>query len=134
LRSGEYGVLSTVSEDGQPYGVPVNYCYASGSIFFHCAPEGHKLDNLAAEARVSFCVVGKTELMPAEFGTKYESAIVFGRAVEVLGPAKQEAFAEILKKYSAGFEKEGLVYTEQAGAKTRLFRIEIESLAGKARR
>jgi nitroimidazol reductase NimA-like FMN-containing flavoprotein (pyridoxamine 5'-phosphate oxidase superfamily) len=27
LKAGEYGVLSTVGEDGYPYGVPVSYAY-----------------------------------------------------------------------------------------------------------
>jgi nitroimidazol reductase NimA-like FMN-containing flavoprotein (pyridoxamine 5'-phosphate oxidase superfamily) len=48
LNKGEYGVLSTVSAEGQPYGTPLNYCLIDDSIYFHCATEGHKLKNLAA--------------------------------------------------------------------------------------
>lgn len=44
LSEGEYGVLSTIGEDGYPYGVPVNYVYLNDSIYFHCAADvGHKL-------------------------------------------------------------------------------------------
>ena len=41
LRKGEYGVLSTVSQDGQPYGVPVSFAYADHALYFHGAVEGH---------------------------------------------------------------------------------------------
>ena len=37
LVEGSYGILSTVGEDGFPYGVPVNYAYDGDKIYFHCA-------------------------------------------------------------------------------------------------
>lgn len=43
LEGAEYGVLSTVSNDGIPYGVPLNFYLINKSIFFHCAPDGQKL-------------------------------------------------------------------------------------------
>ncbi len=49
-------------------------------IYFHCAPEGHKLENLSGNNKVSFCVVGKTQVLPDKFATNYESVIVFGTA------------------------------------------------------
>jgi hypothetical protein len=36
LDSAEYGVLSTVDKDGQPYGIPLSYVYKNNSIYFHC--------------------------------------------------------------------------------------------------
>ena len=51
LQEGEYGVLSTVSADGQPYGVPLNYALQNNNLYFHCALDGHKLDNLLANHR-----------------------------------------------------------------------------------
>ncbi len=46
LKKGEYGILSTISKEGQPYGVPLSYSYAGNIIYFHCALEGHKVDNV----------------------------------------------------------------------------------------
>jgi nitroimidazol reductase NimA-like FMN-containing flavoprotein (pyridoxamine 5'-phosphate oxidase superfamily) len=37
LDAAEYGILSTVGEDGQPYGVPLCYAYKDNAIYFHCA-------------------------------------------------------------------------------------------------
>lgn len=132
LQKGEYGILSTVSADGQPYGVPVSYSYADNTIYFHCAVEGHKLENLAASNRVSFCVVGKTEVLPDKFATRYESAIVFGKAVELTGADKQHGLTELLKKYSADYLEKGQLYIEASAERTRVYKIVIESLSGKS--
>ncbi len=71
LNDGEYGVLSTVDQDNQPYGTPVNYAVVDNSIFIHSATEGCKLENIRSNSNVSFCVVGKTELLPEQFSTRY---------------------------------------------------------------
>ena len=134
LRAGEYGVLSTVSADGEPYGVPVSYAYTGDVIYFHCALEGHKLENLSSNNRVSFCVVGKTHVLPGKFATNYESTIVFGKAFEVTGAEKQAGLVEILKKYSPGFMEKGLRYIAGDGGKARVYKIVIESMTGKARK
>ncbi len=44
LRTGSYGVLSTIGEDGYPYGIPLNYTYFDNGICFHCAQQGHKIE------------------------------------------------------------------------------------------
>lgn len=54
LMKGEYGVLSTVTADGKPYGVPLSFCVIDQHLFFHCAVEGQKLDNLEHNQSVSF--------------------------------------------------------------------------------
>lgn len=134
LRKCDYGVLSTVSEDGAPYGVPMSYVYNGGVIYFHCAMEGHKLNNIKNDNRVSFCVVGNTEILAEDFSTKYESTIVFGKAYELSGDEKTEALLELVKKYSPQFVEEGIKYIQRSGAKTGVYKIVIESMTGKARR
>jgi nitroimidazol reductase NimA-like FMN-containing flavoprotein (pyridoxamine 5'-phosphate oxidase superfamily) len=134
LEKGEFGVLSTASSDGQPYGVPINYSYSGDVIYFHCAREGHKLENLTANNRVSFCVVGRTEVLPKEFATKYESVIVFGKTSELADHEKHTGLLELVKKYSPGFIQEGLTYIENAAHKAKVYKIVIESITGKSRK
>jgi nitroimidazol reductase NimA-like FMN-containing flavoprotein (pyridoxamine 5'-phosphate oxidase superfamily) len=134
LQKGEYGILSTVSVDGQPYGIPLSFAYTGDGIYFHCALEGQKVDNVRGNHRASFCVVGKTEVLPEKFGTKYESVIVFGKVAEVTGDEKQKGLLELLKKYSPGSIKEGLHYRKTDGGKTRVYKIAIESMTGKSRK
>ena len=134
LQNGEFGVLSTVSADGQPYGVPVSYCSTADAIYFHSALDGHKLENIRGNNKVSFCVVGRTEVLPEKFSTKFESVIVSGTAGEAVGDEKQRALVMLLEKYSAGFIEAGWEYIEKSGDKTRVYKIQIESVTGKARR
>ena len=134
LKQGEYGVLSTVGPDNQPYGVPVNYCVIDDSIYFHCAIEGRKIDNFTHNPKVSFCVIGNTCVLPSKFGTEYESTIVFGLLSEVFNNEKQKALEGILHKYSSNYFEEGLKYIDALKEKTRVFRIAIETITGKSRK
>ena len=134
LEKGEYGVLSTVSADNEPYGVPLNYCFMNDCIYFHCAVDGRKINNINDNPRVSFCVVGKTEVLPDKFATNYESCIVQGLAAELSGEAKHLALEGLIHKYSENFLAEGFKYIEKLKDKTRVFKISIESISGKARR
>lgn len=134
LKGGEYGILSTIGENGYPYGVPVNYVYIDNAIYFHCAVEGKKLDNLRNDNKVSFCVVGETCILPEQFSTKYESVIIFGRANEIYDDEKNMAMLEILNKYSKEYLEKGKQYIKNADAKVKVIKINIEHISGKARR
>ncbi len=134
LKEAEYGVLSTTSENGKPYGVPLNFCLIDHCIFFHCAVEGRKIDNIKQNKSVSFCAVGNTEILPDKFGTKYESVIVSGEVEEVFDMNKQIALEGILHKYSPEHIDKGIKYIESLREKTRVFKITINKLTGKARK
>jgi len=134
LGDAEYGVLSTVGSDGQPYGVPLNYVYKNNCIYFHSALSGQKIDNIDSNAKVSFCVVGKTKVLPDKFATEYESAVAFGVAAEVNGNERQNALLWLLEKYCPGFVEEGTLYIEQKNTVTKVIRIEVSHISGKARR
>lgn len=130
----EYGVLSTVNENGYPYGVPLSYVYANDSIYFHSAVEGHKLENIKDNDKISFCVVGKTDVLPDKFSTKYESVIIFGRVKEVFEDEKKEALLELIKKYSVDYMEKGKAYIENASLRTKVIKVSIDYISGKARR
>ncbi len=134
LAEGEYGVLCTCGEEGVPYGVPLSYVYREGVIYFHCAPGvGLKLAHLAQNGHVCFTVVGKTEVLPSQFSTRYESAIAFGTAVPE-EDHKREALRALVKKYSPGFVAEGEAYMERAFDKVAVYAIRVERLTAKGRR
>lgn len=132
LKNGEYGVLSTNGENGYSYGTPLSYVYFNNSVYFHCALEGEKLENINYNNKVSFCVVGKTCVIPEKFSTKYESTILLGEANEVFGEEKNEALLGLLKKYSPDFIDKGKLYIKNAGDKTRVIKININKMSGKA--
>ncbi len=131
LQEGEYGVLSTVDADGQAYGVPLNYALKGRNLYFHCALTGHKLDNLLANDKVSFCVVGQSRVVPADFTSEFASVIVTGTAEVICAEEKYEALFSLIEKYCAEFVEEGRRYIETLDAETAAVAIRIASMTGK---
>lgn len=134
LIRGEYGTLSTIGEDGYPYGLPVNYVVMGDIIYIHCAKEGQKLRNIGYSDKVSFSVVGHTMVVPEEFSTNYESAVVYGRALHITDEKKGEVLFAFIEKYSPNRIEEGKAYIARMGGATTVIGIEIERLTGKRRK
>jgi uncharacterized protein len=88
----------------------------------------------SSNSKISFCVVGNTQVLPEKFGTKYESTIVFGVATEAFDLEKQNALIGLIEKYSASYYEEGMKYIEALTAKARVFKISISSITGKSRK
>ena len=64
LDNGTSGVLAVDGDNDYPYAVPLSYVYCDSKIFFHCARSGHKLDAIARNEKVSFCVIEADQVMP----------------------------------------------------------------------
>jgi hypothetical protein len=135
LKESVYGILSTIGEDGYPYGVPVSYALSGQTLYFHCATEGKKLRNLAWQEKVSFAVVGQNEVLSKQFSMSFESVIVFGKSAELTDQTEKVAALMLLvNKYSPEYVTEGEAYARKAVGKTRIFKIDIEHICGKERR
>ncbi len=107
LSSRTEGRLATCDAAGQPYITPLNYVFHRGNIYFHSAPKGHKLDNIAANSRVCFEASHTDKGVLAEqacnCSTRYTSVVVFGQARLVTDDAeKVEALNAITGKIAAG--------------------------------
>lgn len=131
LKNGEYGIFSTIGQDNYPYGVPINYVYYNDKIYLHCAKEGHKIDNIAYNNKVSFTVVGEYELQPKDFTSHYKSVVIFGKANFAKKDIKREALQQFILKYSPDFKSEGFEYIERALEKTKVIEINIDDIKGK---
>lgn len=135
LETGEYGFLSMVGTNGFGYGIPISYVRDGEKIYFHCAPEGYKLECLRENPKVSFCVVSKTRVMPSQFTTAYESALAFGTMHQDLPEEeRRHALRLLVKKYSAGFEEIGEKYISKSFHRTNILRLDIEHISGKCKR
>lgn len=135
LERCEYGVLSTVGEDGQPYGVPMSYALEGDILYLHCARNaGHKCANLAACPRASFTVVGDTRVLPDKFSTEYESAVAFGTVTPAEN--RKKGLLALVDKYSPDFRSQGEQYAETslAAGEVEVYAFHIQHLTGKARR
>lgn len=84
MRKAPYITVSFTRADGTAYGVPLSLACTDDRIwYFHCAPEGDKLDALAAHPQV--CLSAVTKCAPTvgpkdgSFTLQYRSAIAFGK-------------------------------------------------------
>ena len=126
LREASSGVLAVYGDDGYPYAVPVSHVYYEGKIAFHCAKEGHKIDALRRNEKVSFCVIAQDEVMPWERTTAFISVIAFGRARIVEDEAGLRRIARLIgEKFSPGYEEDCREETDEAIAAGRLCCVEV---------
>lgn len=100
LERGTSGVLAVSGDDGYPYAVPLSYVYYNSKIYFHVAKSGHKLDAIMRNAKVSFCVIDKDQIVPEEYTTYFRSVIAFGRVRILADEQKREALEALAAKYS----------------------------------
>lgn len=134
LRACADGVMACMGDDGYPYAVPLNYVYAGGKIICHSAREGHKIDALGRSDKVSFCVVGKHDVLAEEYSTAYQSVIVFGRARVV---TDEDELVPLLDSLAAKYVTDGpearLTYIRRFLRYTAVIEITPEHMTGKAR-
>jgi nitroimidazol reductase NimA-like FMN-containing flavoprotein (pyridoxamine 5'-phosphate oxidase superfamily) len=134
--------MATIDSQGYPYITPVNFVLMQGNIYFHCAPKGEKLDNLAREERVCFEVdvplayveVGfNEEKNPCRTHQLYHSVVIRGRA-RVLedGEAKTKALNALVAKHEGGREFPPVTPDSPAFKGCRVVEITPEMVSGKS--
>lgn len=131
LKEGMEGVISTIGEDGYPYGVAINYVYFNDAIYFHSSNKGHKLDNIRKNNKVSLFVSKDIRIIPEDFTTYYKSVVVFGKAMIVEGEEKIKALLAIGQKYSLEFMEKGMKSIDNSSQSCTVIKINIEHITGK---
>lgn len=162
LKKGSSGTLALLDKQGFPYSVPLSYVFFPGkateaqipesqilhpngekpasaetqdnlgSIYFHSALEGHKIDAIRNCAKASFCVIAADDVIPEKFTTAYRSVIVFGEVRVVKDDTNRKLGLELLgRKYSPNFEE--AMHSEIANAfdRTAIIELKIEKITGK---
>lgn len=133
LNKAEYGVFSTIGEDGYPYGVPVNYVFYNGNIYFHCASNvGHKLENIKYNPNISFTVVTDSTIIPSGLTTGYSSVIIFGKASFAEGEEAKAALLKLVEKLAPDFVEKGKSCIESGKMPASVIKITPEYITGKA--
>ena len=130
LCQAESGVLSLLSEDGYPYGVPMNHHYHDGKLYFHCASAGHKLDAVRACPKASFTVVTRDVLVPEKLTTSYVSVIAFGeiRLIEDV-EEKRQAIVRLTEHLAPG-----VAHAHESNGSLRnlvIMEMDVQHLSGK---
>jgi nitroimidazol reductase NimA-like FMN-containing flavoprotein (pyridoxamine 5'-phosphate oxidase superfamily) len=123
-----------VCDDDQPYIVPLNFGYDGSFLYFHAALEGRKIDIIKKNNKVCFEFDILYDIVKAEeackWGAKYESVIGSGTA-EILEDLedKKDALEWIMRQY----ESDTRDFTEEILKKTRILRVQVLEISGKAR-
>lgn len=131
LERGTSGVLAALGDEDYPYAVPLSYVYRDSKIYFHCAKNGHKLDAIAKNNKVSFCVIDQDVVVREKYTTNYRSVIVFGRARILEGEEKKRALLELALKYVPDGGEENRAVAEKELSRVCMVEIEVEYMTGK---
>lgn len=135
LDETEYGFLAMCSTIGYGYGIPLSYARDGQRLYFHCSPDGFKQKCLAANNRVSFCIIGKTRVIPEKFTTVYESVIAFGTmALDLPEEEHGLALRLLMQKYSPAHLQIDEVYRGKTFRRNHLMRLDIEHVTGKVKK
>ncbi len=136
------GRLATLDQEGYPYVTPVNFVFHKGCVYFHCAPQGEKLENMARDARVCFEVDEPLAYLEVAFNPQkspcrthqlYRCVIIRGTARVVPdGELKTEVLNALVAKHE-GEKKFQEITQDLASYKAcKVVEVRPERISGKA--
>jgi hypothetical protein len=128
------GRMAVMTEEG-PYIIALNYLFFEGSIYFHSAQAGRKIEALRADPRACFLVddAGPQVLWAQGCGISqiYKSVICFGQASFVENPLeKRRILDRMVQKYVPARYPLSPLKDENI-EKTAVVKIAIDSMSGK---
>lgn len=124
-----------LAKDNRPYIIPLNYAYCDEVIYFHCAPEGRKINYIRANPRACFHVSHTGGLIkgdnPCSHNFSYRSVIIEGIVEDVPGSeAKEAALRKITAKYAGTKMAEAPISSKRIDS-VAVYRLIPESISGK---
>ena len=135
LREESLGFLG-MQLDGEPYVVPLNYSYDSGTILFHCSLSGKKLDHIRANPQVCFSVGRPTEEVrrhpegePCHIDS--DSVICYGTA-RIIEDVEERA--RILNTFNHYYRPDAADITLESAEKCGAVEITISTMTGRQER
>ncbi len=141
LDSANVGRMATVDGQGYPYITPVNFVFHKDRVYFHCAPQGEKLENLIRDPKVCFEVdiplayleVGfNPEKNPCRVHQLYECVIIRGKARVVPdGELKTDALNALVAKHEGNRDFEPISPDMPAYRGCLVVEIDPENMTGK---
>ena len=122
-----------LADGGEPYVVPLCFGYDGGTLYFHAARDGRKLDLMRRNSRVCFESDIVEEIIEAStacgWGMQFQSVLGTGTASTVEDPEeKRRALALIMTQYAGD---RPFTFPEEAIDGTAVFLVKIDSIAGK---
>ena len=127
-----------LSDEGQPYVVPMNYGYVleDGKLTFylHGALEGYKYEVMGKNPRISFSIECDVKLfegrVACQYGTVYSSIMGKGTAVFVEDIEEKKQAMSVLMKTQTGKD---FTFDEKLVSIVRVIRLDITEFSAKHR-
>lgn len=131
-----------LSNEIEPYILPLNFAWWNGCIYFHGADSGRKIEMINGNNRVCFSVCEEygtiASPVPAHIDTAYMSVFIAGTIERVSEPEEmRDAMQSMIDKYVPGYYSEPLPlqhvikYRSSMGSTTAIFRITPTMLTAK---
>ena len=137
LKDASFGDLAFL-DHGRPAVVPLSFGFQQEekrlAFFFHCAPEGRKIEALRANPAVSFSVVSRADVVLVEPACRstmhYASVIADGEISELTTPAEKAAALDlIMNHYGAAGHFD---YPAPMLERTAILKLTVASVSGKS--
>jgi len=124
------------ADNNIPYIVTLNFGYIGGEnpcLFFHCAPEGRKIELIGKNNYVCFGMDTDHLLFKGDkgcdWGMKYSSVVGYGKISIVLSnDEKKRGLDSIMSHYS---DRSEFTYDEKVFEHTAVLRLDIEEISAK---
>ena len=125
------GVLAVHGDNGYPYALPINFYFdeETDRVYFHSGKSGHKLEAIANNNKVSFCVYDKGYHKDGHWSLNIKSVILFGR-IHLVNEWSDKLMADFCKRFTDDvdyIESE----IEKFKSNTAVLCLEIEHMTGK---
>jgi len=122
--------------DNEPYIVTMNFGFVAegkGSLYFHCAGQGRKLEMISKNNRVCFAMDTDHKLYGGEkgcdWGMNFSSVVGYGTVTIITDDEKKkEGLNAIMAHYGALGE---IIYDTITLKRTTILRLEISEITGK---
>ncbi len=123
-----------LSDQDQPYVVPLSYGYDGASIYFHGAPKGMKADMIARNPRCCFEIEKDVAVKahpetPCKWAFAFQSVIGFGQIRLCESQADKIYGLEVIMRQ---FSDKQWQFSDKQVAVTAVWKIEIESMTCKS--
>ena len=132
LQSATSGVLALQGADGWPYAVPLNHAYENGSLYFHSALRGQKIDAIRRNPKACFTVIAQDSIVPGKYTSRYKSVMCFGR-IHILENEDERlhALRLVAERCNPGDEAAFAEEMRLHGKIALALRLDIEHMSGK---
>jgi len=135
LRQGKYVVVS-MCRDNEPYGVTLSYGYDENknALFFHCSPEGLKLDFIHQNPNVCATVIEDRGYKMGDCSHAYRSVVFWGKMYQIHDLAEKKHAINVLLEHledEPDIVREKSLKSDDDYKEVGILRLDITEMTGK---